>query len=72
MPIFEHRMIYHVGKSSLAITLPQNWLSYFGLTAGDMVEISGNGNLTIRPLKRQAPVNSGKAVTEAKSEFNSD
>lgn len=53
MPIFEERMIYRVGKSSLAITLPQNWLKYFGLTAGDTVEITGNGDLTIRPRKRQ-------------------
>jgi len=52
MPIFEKRMIYKVGKSSLAITLPQNWLKFFGLTAGDMVEVTGNGDLTIRPCKR--------------------
>lgn len=52
MPIMEERMIYRVGKSSLAITLPQNWLKYFGLTAGDTVELIGNGDLTIRPRKR--------------------
>lgn len=52
MPILEERMIYRVGKSSLAITLPQNWLKFFGLTAGDMVEVIGNGDLTIRPCKR--------------------
>jgi antitoxin component of MazEF toxin-antitoxin module len=53
MPISEERMIYRVGKSSLAITLPQNWLRYFGLGAGDKVEITANGELTIRPGKRQ-------------------
>ncbi len=53
MPILEERMIYRVGKSSLAITLPQNWLKYFGLTAGDTVEVTGNGDLTIRPRKGQ-------------------
>ena len=53
MPIFEERTIYKVGKSSLAITLPQNWLKYFGLTAGDTVEVTGNGDLTIHPRKRQ-------------------
>jgi antitoxin component of MazEF toxin-antitoxin module len=53
MPIAEERMIYRVGKSSLAITLPQNWLSYFGLTAGDSVQLTGNGDLIIRPRKRQ-------------------
>jgi antitoxin component of MazEF toxin-antitoxin module len=53
MPISEERMIYRVGKSSLVITLPQNWLRYFGLTAGDSVQLTGNGDLIIRPRKRQ-------------------
>jgi len=53
MPISEERMIYRVGKSSLAITLPQNWLRYFGLNAGDSVQLTGNGDLIIRPRKRQ-------------------
>jgi len=65
MPIFEERMIYRVGKSSLAITLPQNWLKYFGLTAGDTVEVTGNGDLTIRPRKRQGndKAESGQATS---------
>jgi len=53
MPILEERMIYRVGKSSLAITLPRGWLKYFGLEPGDEVEITANGELTIRPLKKQ-------------------
>jgi len=53
MPIFEERTIYRVGKSSLAITLPQNWLRYFGLGAGDTVEITGNGDLTIHLRNRK-------------------
>jgi len=53
MPIFEERTIYKVGKSSLAITLPQNWLKYFGLGAGDTVEITGNGDLTIHHRNKQ-------------------
>ena len=61
MPIFEERMIYRVGKSSSVIILPQNWLKYFGLTAGDTVEITGNGDLTIRPHKGQ-----GKGIDKLK------
>jgi antitoxin component of MazEF toxin-antitoxin module len=64
MPILEKRMIYRVGKSSLAITLPQNWLKYFGLTAGDTVEITGNGDLTIRPHKGQ-----GKGIERLKDTY---
>lgn len=53
MPILEERMIYRVGKSSLAITLPRGWLKYFGLKPGDKVEITANGELTIHPLKNK-------------------
>jgi len=52
MPSLEERTIYRVGKSSLVITLPRGWLNYFGLTAGDSVELTNNGDLTIRPCKR--------------------
>ena len=53
MPILEERIIYKVGKSSLVITLPRNWLRFSGLGAGDVVEVTGNGDLTIRPRRRQ-------------------
>lgn len=53
MPIFEERTIYRVGKSSLVITLPRNWLKYFKLGPGDTVEITGNGDLTIHPRDRE-------------------
>ena len=33
MPILEQRMIYKVGRSSVAITLPPGWLRYFVITA---------------------------------------
>ena len=56
MPSLEERTIYRVGKSSLVITLPRGWLNYFGLTAGDSVELTNNGDLTIRPCKRQEKV----------------
>jgi phosphate uptake regulator len=65
MPIFEERMIYRVGRSSLAITLPRNWLNYFGLKAGDIVAITANGELIIHPGKRQA--NDGAESGESKS-----
>jgi antitoxin component of MazEF toxin-antitoxin module len=53
MPSLEERTIYRVGKSSLVITLPRGWLNYFGLTAGDSVELTNNGDLMIRPCKRK-------------------
>jgi antitoxin component of MazEF toxin-antitoxin module len=51
MPLLENRKIYAAGRS-LAITLPRGWLSYFGLKAGDEVQIVANGELVIRPLRR--------------------
>jgi len=65
MPILEERMIYRVGKSSLVITLPQNWLKYFGLTAGDSVQVTGNGDLTIHPIKKTGndKAESGQAIS---------
>ena len=66
MPILEERMIYKVGKSSLAITLPRGWLRYLGLQPGDKVEIEVNGELTIRPLKRQ-----GNGKTQISGQANS-
>ena len=53
MPSLEERKIFKVGKSSLVITLPRGWLTYFGLKEGDSVELTINGDLTIRPHKRQ-------------------
>ena len=50
MPLLEKRKIYAAG-SSLAVTLPKGWLNYFGIKAGDEVEIVANGNLVIRPIR---------------------
>ena len=63
MPISEERMIYRVGKSSLAITLPRNWLRYFGLGAGDTVVITGNRDLTIHPRKKHENAESNRENT---------
>ena len=52
MPIIEKRKVYKVG-SSMAITLPRGWLAYFEIECGDKVEVVANGELTIRPLKKQ-------------------
>lgn len=50
MPLLEIRRI-HAAGGSLAITLPKGWLAYFGLKAGDKVELVANGALVIRPIK---------------------
>ena len=52
MPILEFRRVYAAGRS-LAITLPRGWLDYFGIKAGDEVQIVANGKLVIQPTKAQ-------------------
>jgi len=52
MPIFLERKILDLRQGSYAICLPKAWLSFFGLGPGDVLEITGNGELTIRPKKR--------------------
>jgi len=51
MPILVERSLIKLG-SCLAVTLPASWIRYYGLKAGDRVEIVGNGDLVIR-LKRE-------------------
>ena len=50
MPLWEKRRIFAAG-GSLAVTLPRGWLDYFGVKAGDRVEIVANGALVIRPIR---------------------
>jgi bifunctional DNA-binding transcriptional regulator/antitoxin component of YhaV-PrlF toxin-antitoxin module len=52
MPSLEERMVYRVGASSLAITLPPGWLRYYGIKPGDKVEVLINDVLTIQPIKK--------------------
>jgi bifunctional DNA-binding transcriptional regulator/antitoxin component of YhaV-PrlF toxin-antitoxin module len=49
VPLLEKRKI-HAAGGSLAVTLPRGWLNYFGIKAGDVVEVVANGTLVIRPI----------------------
>ena len=53
MPTLEERQVYKSGKSSFAITLPRGWGNYLRLKPGDKAEVEANGQLVIRPIKRQ-------------------
>lgn len=67
MPIIEYRRVYAAGRS-LAITLPRAWLAYFGIKAGDEVQIVGNGELVIRPNHVDKDAAEGNARYQGKSE----
>lgn len=47
MAIRVQKHIFRVG-GSLAITVPKDWLNYYGLDEGDVVEVVGNDDLVIR------------------------
>ena len=51
MPILENRRIYQAG-SSLAVTLPKGWLRFFGIEAGDFVEVVAGNEIIIRPINK--------------------
>jgi len=50
MPIRMEKHIFKVG-GSFAVSIPKNWLDYYGLKDGDAVEMVGNGDLVIRPIQ---------------------
>lgn len=58
MPSSYTQRIIDMRQGSYMISLPKPWLRYFGLKPGDELEVIANGELTIRPPKREA---NGKA-----------
>jgi bifunctional DNA-binding transcriptional regulator/antitoxin component of YhaV-PrlF toxin-antitoxin module len=52
-PQTENRKIIRIGKTSLGVILPKAWLRYFAIKAGDKVEVTSNGQVTIKPLLKQ-------------------
>jgi antitoxin component of MazEF toxin-antitoxin module len=50
MPIKVERKLFATG-ASLAVTLPKMWTSYFHLRAGDVVELTANNEIVVRPKK---------------------
>jgi len=70
MPLLEKRRIYAAG-GSLAVTLPKGWLKYFGIKAGDEVEIVANDNLVIRPVLSPGIEGIGQVRNAPKAETKS-
>lgn len=46
------RTITKVGSGSLMITLPLGWVRFHKLKAGDQVEVITNGELLVRPIRK--------------------
>ncbi len=52
MPTMEERKLISLGGSSLLVVLPKPWVDYYHLRAGDMVVMTTNGELCVRPKQK--------------------
>ena len=52
MPTQTLRKAIKLGKFQLVVTLPAGWVRYYNLKAGDRLEVTANGKLTVRPIKQ--------------------
>lgn len=51
MPTLTLRKLIRFGDGGLVITVPKAWVRYYGLRAGDELEVIADGELIIRPGK---------------------
>lgn len=51
MPAIFERKLFKIGEGGIAVTLPKSWINFYGLQAGDRVEILVDNDLVIRPRK---------------------
>jgi AbrB family looped-hinge helix DNA binding protein len=51
MPSLMFHKLRKTGKNNLIITVPKAWADFYGLKAGDTVEIVVNGVMTVYPKK---------------------
>ncbi len=64
MPIRVERKLFATGES-LAVTLPKEWTRYFRLKAGDVVEVTANNELTIKPKVSDENIDSHTDLTDS-------
>jgi len=65
MPIKVVRRLFATGDS-LAITLPKAWINYFGLRAGDTLEVVANNEVIIRIKKPEKNIDFHTDLTESR------
>lgn len=49
MPNLTQRSLIRFGDGGLVVTIPKAWADYYGLKAGDKVEVVTNHQLRLRP-----------------------
>ena len=53
MPTLTIRKLIKFGDGGVVITVPKAWIRYYGLRAGDKLEVIADGELIIRPEKER-------------------
>jgi AbrB family looped-hinge helix DNA binding protein len=51
MPMIFERRLIKMGEGGLVITVPKGWIRFYGLKAGDKLEVITDGEITIRPKR---------------------
>ena len=62
MPTLTFRKLIKFGDGGIVITVPKAWIRYYGLRAGDKLEVIADGELTIRPEKVMLSSSQGKDI----------
>lgn len=57
MPTLTLRKLIRFGDDGLVITIPRSWVRYYGLKAGDQLQVIADGELVIRLLKQETTEN---------------
>ena len=56
MPTITYRKLIKFGNAGAVITVPKGWMRYYGLRAGDTLEVIADGELIVRPVKERLSI----------------
>lgn len=57
MPTLTIRKLIRFGNDGLVITVPKSWVRYYGLKAGDKLEVVADSELVVRPKQPEEQIN---------------
>ena len=57
MPTLTIRKLVRFGDDGLVITVPKNWVRYYGLKAGDKLEVVADSELVVHPKQPEEQIN---------------
>ena len=53
MPSLTKRKLIKFGEDSFVLTVPKGWARYYGLKAGDRLEVIADEELIVRPERKK-------------------